>query len=271
MRYSGIQPQYFPRLHYFARILNTDNFVIRDDAQFVAKHKYPNGKNGYSYQSHSPIKQAFGTDYLKVPIKHDGRNPIHLTNIAYEIDWTTAHKKTLQTAYGKAKKFPTIYSEIDSLLTTKYQSLSDLNTATICWGILHALEEKEITQEKLTIEYCMKRLADSTFRLRKITKGSTVKAFSDGTVADRNLKIVEAIKEVGANEDYCGETAVDAYMDHELFQKKGINIVVQQWKCNEYPQLFNKQGFIPNLSIIDLLMNLGDNDAAKILRGEDRL
>ena len=59
-----------------------------------------------------------------------------------------------------------------------------------------------------------------------------------------------------------------AYMDRSLFEQHGIKITVQDWKCKEYPQLYKKQqGFIPNLSIIDLLMNVSVDEAVKIIKG----
>src|SRR3989344_745861 len=98
VRYSGIQPQYFPRLHYFARILATDIFVIRNDAQYVRKHKYPNGSIDKSYQAHSPIKQALGRQLLSVPTQHEGFAPLAATKIFYDQTWMQNHLKALQIA-----------------------------------------------------------------------------------------------------------------------------------------------------------------------------
>jgi len=54
-RLAGYQPQYFPRLHYFARLLNADVFEVSDYVQFVKKHAYvdPNGERfrGKSFQA----------------------------------------------------------------------------------------------------------------------------------------------------------------------------------------------------------------------------
>ena len=50
-------------------------------------------------------------------------------------------------------------------------------------------------------------------------------------------------------------------------RKNGIKITVQDWHCPPYPQQFNKLGFIPDLSIIDLFMNVSPQNAAKILLG----
>lgn len=265
MRYTGIQPQYFPRLHYFARILSADIFMIRDDAQFLRKHLYPDGKTGKSYQAHAPIKQSFGAQYLRVPTRHEGFKPIFETKISYQEGWINTHLKTLQVSYGKAINYKQLAPEIENLLSTKYTSISDLNIATILWGILILLKER-VTKETLTLEYVNSILKrDSKIRLKEVRIASQTKAGSDQTIK-KNEKIIALCKEVGATEDYCGQTAVNAYMDSKLYEKNRIKITIQNWECKEYPQLFTKQqGFIPNLSFIDLLMNVSSDEARAIL------
>ncbi len=144
MRYSGIQPQYFPRLHYFARILNADIFMIRDDAQFVRKHKYPNGRNDKSYQAHTPIKQSYGVQLLSIPMQHSEErfSPISDTKLHYDLPWAKDHLFALKIAYSKSKNFKIIFPKIEELLQITYDTLSDLNNATIYWGILTLLEKK---------------------------------------------------------------------------------------------------------------------------------
>ncbi|MDO8658249.1 MAG: WbqC family protein [Candidatus Levybacteria bacterium] len=268
-RYTGIQPQYFPRLHYFARILNADVFLIRDDAQFVRKHKYPDGKTGKSYQAHTPIKQALNTHFFMVPTMHIGIFSLTKTVISYNESWTETHLKTLQTVYRKAPNFQKLYPEIEDLLNTSYKYLAELNIATILWGILHLLGEIKVTKDKLSIEFVNNKLKkQNAFRLKNIRNASQSKILVLNNKLTANEKIIALCKETGANEDYCGETGVAAYIDKKLFESNGIKITVQDWKCKEYAQLFYKQqGFIPNLSIIDLLMNVPQKEAAKIIAG----
>ncbi len=267
MRYTGIQPQYFPRLHYFARILSADIFMIRDDAQFLRKHLYPDGKMGKSYQAHTSIKQSFGIQYLHVPTKHGGFKPIFEKKISYQEDWMNAHVKTLQISYGRASQYKQLIAEIHDLLFRTYATIAELNIATILWGVLHLLND-EVKKEKLTLKYVNSRLKTATkIRLKEIKLASQTKTGSDSSIK-KNEKIIALCKEVGATEDYCGQTAVDAYMEKKLYKKNGIKITIQNWECKEYLQLFVKQqGFIPNLSIIDLLMNVACSQANKIIQG----
>lgn len=264
-RYTGIQPQYFPRLHYFARILNADIFVLRDDAQFVRKHKYPNGLTDKSYQAHTPIKQASERQLLFVTTKHDGFLPLAKTKISYEQKWSDDHLKTLQIAYAHAPFFKNILKELEVVFQMQYASLSELNITTLVWGLLHLLDE-EFSEDKLNLKFINEKLRkNKLFRLSEIKKASESKALKDNKLST-NEKIVALCKEVRANEDYCGGTGATVYMDDNLFLKNGINVVVQDWKCGQYPQQFSKQqGFIPDLSILDLLFNVSEDYARKIL------
>lgn len=265
MRYSGIQPQYFPRLHYFARILQSDMFVIRDDCQYVRKHRYPDGKIGKSYQAHTPIKQASGMHYLHVPVTHDGQKPIKDTRISDHNNWIEDHVQTLRISYARAPFYATVGKEIEAVLRLRHIALGDLNIATVLWGILKVMGKEHITSEQLTVAYVNQELEQQRmFRLRHIRLGSSFPVLGR-TEMNPNEKILALLKEVGADEDYCGGTAVSAYMDEELFAKNGIAITVQNWACNPYPQLHGREGFVPNLSILDLLMNLPASEATKVL------
>jgi len=269
MRYTGIQPQYFPRLHYFARILATDTFMIRDDCQFVRSHKYPDGKNGPSYQAHSPIKSAQGTYLLTVNVKHEGLTELRKTRVSYQEKWVSSHLGILQSSYGRSINFKSLYPEIRSILKENYDNLADLNTATIMWGILHLLEENSITPDKLNISYVNGKLSKPHgFRLKQIKLATSLESYQKFNKMSANEKILAIMKEVGATEDYCGGTAMAAYVNESLFDRRKIKITVQDWKCQKYKQMFDdKAGFIPNLSIVDLLMNVPHEEAVKIING----
>lgn len=268
-RQSGIQPQYFPRLHYFARAVNSDIFVISDDVQFVKNHKYPDGKRGKSYQAHTPIKQSYGIQYFLVPTKHSGLNSINKTFVSYDHKWIPQQLNSLRAGYNKAKKFSTLFEQVQSILKSQPSTLADLNTKTFLWGLLNLLGEEDITLEKLTLEYTNKKLQEQNiFRLKKAVLGSSLDCIKMGMDLRATERLIAIFKELEVNEDYCGGTAVDAYVDRDLYTKNNVKITVQDWKCRKYPQLFEKQqGFMPNLSIIDLLMNVPASEAAKIISG----
>jgi hypothetical protein len=267
MRYTGLQPQYFPRLHYFARILNTNIFMIRDDVQFVKKHAYPDGKTGKSFQADTPIKQSTGMQFLSIPTKHEGFQSIKETKVSYNTDWTASHVKALQFAYAKAANFKSVFPQIENLLLQNFGTVAQLNIATVLWSILILMGEFSIPLETLTIAAVNAKLKQQKkFPLKEIKLGSKSKALVDHSLG-RNEKIISLMEEVGADEDYCGGTAMSAYMDLEEFKKHDIKVTIQEWKCSEYPQLFNKrQGFIEDLSIIDLFMNASPEERLEVIK-----
>lgn len=267
MRYSGIQPQYFPRLHYFARALATDTFVLRDEVQFVIRHKYPDGKNGPSYQAHCPIAASSGTYLLTVPTTHQGLLPINKTLVSYNHSWVHKHLKTLEVNYSRSTNFSKIQPDIKWILNEKPQFLSELNIQTFLWGI-NILLDSPLSLAQLSIDNINKILkSNRQFRLRKILPASSIKQLKDKNLS-ANEKILTIIKTIGADEDYTGGTAAQAYMNHDLFEKRGVKVIIQDWKCQTYPQLFAKKlGFIANLSIIDLLMNVSLKQAVDIING----
>lgn len=272
MRYSGIQPQYFPRLHYFARLINTDVFLLRNDAQFLRKHKYPNGKTGKSFQAHAPIKTADGEYLLSLSAEHNGFIPIFETKISYGTKWSQDHLKAIKLSYFKSPNFIRVYEDLEKIFNTRFKTVDDLNSATLAWGLLYLLDFEFKDIEDLRLENINKILnSQDIFRLKKIIKATETKALKDYKKFDGlspNEKIITLCREVGASEDYCGGTGARAYLEEDIFKKNGIKVTIQDWKCAEYPQLFTKQaGFIPNLSIIDLLMNVERRGAIDILKG----
>jgi hypothetical protein len=90
-------------------------------------------------------------------------------------------------------------------------------------------------------------------------------------VTGRKSDLVLGIcQQVGASAYYSGR-AGSTYLDRDAFQRAGIEIVVQNFNHPTYPQLFMKtQGFVPNLSILDLLFNCGAK-SLELIGAEDTL
>lgn len=266
MRYTGIQPQYFPRLHYFARILNSDIYMIRDECQFVLKHKYPDGQTKPSYQAHCPIKISTGIHTLTIPTQHGNKKAINETLISYHQNWIDNHLKTLEFAYKKSPNYSFVFPEIEHILKQKYENLADLTTTTIIWGIIKLLGKNSKTD--LSINSLNQTLkSQDIFRLKQIYQSTKLNLFTPNDNLTANQKIITFCKAVGATEDFCGGTSVAAYLDNDIFKKNNITVTVQDWNCQEYKQAFEKHGFIKNLSIIDLLMNNDASSAIKIING----
>jgi len=162
---------------------------------------------------------------------------------------------TIQQSYQKAQFFGEVYPKLEKLLTKKYPNLAELNIATTIW-VISTLLGYEPTPKKLS--------ENKEVRLKKIYRDSEIGVKADGSKGSQ--WVADLCKSVGADEQIHGETSKVGYMDTNLLKKQCIKSIVQDWKAGEYPQLYSKMnGFIPNLSIIDLLMNVSVEEAKTIL------
>lgn len=268
MRLAGYQPQYFPRLHYVARLLGSDVFVVSDTVQFVRSHRYPleGGmfRRGRSYQADTPIKSSQGVQYLSVPVRHEGLRPINELQIAYEPGrWQEKHVRGIQFSYAGARYFAGLFPSLRAVVLRQYDTLADLNVATLLWALLYILGEPP-AEAGLTLAAVNLLLArQRLFPLRRIVRRSALAGELRGSGQDANDTIIATCAALGADEYYCGGTAAAAYLDPVRFDRAGVRLVQQQWECQPYQQQFPERGFVANLSIIDLLFN---EDVAAVRR-----
>ncbi|OGH16002.1 MAG: hypothetical protein A3C30_00920 [Candidatus Levybacteria bacterium RIFCSPHIGHO2_02_FULL_40_18] len=259
MRLAGYQPQYFPRLHYFNRILNSDVFEISDYVQFVRKHAFPQPdgtmKRGKSFQAHTVIKNDQGPLFLAIPT-HDELLPINKTKIDYSQNWANKHLKSIEVGYRKALNFSKLFPEIEEILNQQYLNLGDLTVATVFWGIIRLLTDEKIAMSDVSPEFIgtLLKKNKNPFLLKKIFLASE-SPLPPPKKGEANDWIIALCKHAGADEYYYGGTSHSAYMDIDKLEKSKIKGVVQNWQAPSYRQQYMKVGFLPNLSVIDLVMN----------------
>lgn len=259
MRLAGYQPQYFPRLHYFARALNSDIFALSDNVQFVRSHVYvgDDGKRwrGPSYQAHTLIKSSSGIQRLAVHTGHAGLKPINQTLLDIEHEWPKNHAKGIYLNYARAPHGPTVSEHAAAILSDSYRSLAELNIRTFIWALAWILGDRPaaLTHTVDSVNTLLQH--SSLFRLKKIIVKSAAGIAPSGNQHDATDVIVATCAQLGADEYYAGGTARAAYLDETRLKRAGIRLVEQEWILYPYRQQFPKVSFIPNLSIIDLLAN----------------
>jgi hypothetical protein len=270
-RLSDIQPQYFPRLHYFARMLASDVFVIRDDVQFVRNHRYPGGARGVSYQAHTPIKAPAGAHLLTVSVRKGSGLPIDQTGVSYDQSWARKHVNVISNFYRSSPNLRALLPDIERLLDIRFATMADLDIATICWALGRVLGAAPRIPENLSIPWINELLAARPiFRLRRIALGSdclgpgaSPEACTPRSASERILALCDM---AGADEYVGGRTALEAYLDADLLRRAGVEVAIQDWCCPVYPQQhMPRSGFIADLSILDLLMNVPAGKVAPLL------
>lgn len=213
------QPNYLPYLGFFERMKQSDIFVIYDDAQF----------NKDDFQHRNKIRIYHGWKWLTVPVEKK-RIPIKDIKIRNGllikgVTWQEAHLRDIWDNYKDTSYYALYEDDLESTYVDKYDKVIDLNM-----GIINFLMDEFGVRTKIIFA------SELDF-----TSGST----------ERLVDITEAL---------CGDVYLSGpsgrdYLDVSLFEKKGISVEFQDFKHPVYKQRYD--GFIPNMSAIDALFNVG--------------
>lgn len=204
--------------------------ILRSDIFiFLDDSEYSSG----SWMNRNRIKTPDGWTWLTVPVR-DSSVPIREVRIANQNNWSEEHWKSLTHNYGGAPYFEEWRPYLADVYDKEWERLYPLN--------FHLSEE--ICNE-LGVAY--EFVEASTFDI-------------SGTGSERLAKLCDA---VDADRYLCGMGA-DGYMSESDFEERGIAVAYQDFEYPTYDQRFGE--FIPNLSFIDVLMNVGRNTAVEMLR-----
>jgi hypothetical protein len=217
------QPHFLPWLGYFNKLLNIDHFIILDDVQYRPRY----------YQNRTKILCMSGAQlWLSVPVSTDRNTMINDTKIA-KVEWKEKTLETIRYSYGKADYFHESWKCIQNCLMPDEKSLLSLNIRTLKL-ILKMLTNKEVSFS-----------LSSSYRI--VPKNPT----------DRLIKLCKA---VGATHYLFGEGNGINYHNPMMFLDNNIKIIQQSFSRNHPVYKQQIPGFVPGLSIIDALFNIGSKN-----------
>ena len=168
-----------------------------------------------------------GWIWISVPIKKEHKFSLNrMVEINNDIDWKENHLEKLQKSYANSNFFHLYENYFQKLYKKNWDFLFELNYEILKKIIeLLGLNIKIIKESELEVQ------GKSTQRLVNICNSINADTYVSG---------------IGGKD----------YIDTTLFEKNKINLEYQKFSHPDYPQHFSNS-FIPNLSIIDALANLG--------------
>lgn len=226
------QPVYLPWLGFFHKLSISNIFVLLDDCQAIKQ----------SRMNRVGIKTPAGEQWLTVPVLFKGRFGQLVKDIKVDnrTDWRKKHLKTLVQNYGKAPHFDELDEFLHEYFSGNEEYLIDLDMKAIRW----LLDLLDISIEIVTAT----DLHCTEFR---------------GTE-----RLIEIIRRCGGTQYVCGMGSAD-YLQPEKFVETGIPLVFQDYRCAEYPQI-GSNDFIPGLSVVDTLANVGLEGIRNLLESNNR-
>ncbi len=216
---SAHQPLFMPWIGYFHKIDKSDIFIIADHAKFTS----------LGWLTRNKVKTPNGSVYLTVPVinKYKQGNTIKEIKISYENNhWISRHLSILKANYSKSPYYQEIMNIINYVLEKPWENLVDLN-------ILY-----------------IKSFCDYLEIDTKLLLGSELNI--EGSKSDL---IIDICKKTDADAFIIGQAGNKWNIDRSSILNENIKIMPQNFVHPEYSQNF--EGFIQNLSIVDILFNVG--------------
>lgn len=213
------QSMYFPWVGMLEQIRLADVFVHYDDVQFSKG----------SFTNRVQIKQPDGTTaWMTVPLQNLklGQRIDEVSIKAPEI-WTAKHLAMLKTSFAQAPYAQDALGLAEQVLSQPYTHIAQLARASLLaladyFGLTHNTQFIDCTSLDIA-----------------------------GTSSQRVFDVVKALH---GTRYITGHGAL-SYLDHDLFERGGIEVAYMQYQRKTYPQSYG--AFTPYVSSLDLVAHTG--------------
>jgi hypothetical protein len=228
-----MQPTFLPWAGYFALLDISDSFVFLDDFQFSRQ----------SFHHRNRLFSSPGrVQWVTVPVEHRGTLSVSIANSRPVLDqgFTRSFSGLLQASYGSSRWFDRVAPTLNESIGAGHCSLADLNIdliARIC-GLL-GLEYRAMRSSEI------------------------------GSTRARSTRIANLLRSVRAK-TYLAAPGSMTYMAAEgIFPLRDVSTVFQSYLPEPYPQR-HAEHFVPKLSVVDALFQVGPERALEVIRAGAR-
>ena len=230
-----MQPSFLPWLGLFGLVLESDCFVFLDDFQFSLQ----------SYHQRNRLFVDHGhVGWYTVPVRKAAsyKAPLNETRVVEDGFWRSKMLKRIQANYSKAPFFSEVFPWVQSWLTAPSASLAAMNMAFIR-GVC----------ELMGLQTEFRRSSDRPSTLQ------------------RSDRVVDIVRWCAADCYLSARGSFDYMLTDRVFPIAGIQVLFQDFACVSYPQAGSPGDFVPCLSVVDGLMNVGPLETLELVRqGSER-
>lgn len=225
MRVAIIQSSYIPWRGFFAALARCDTFIFLDSVQFTRR----------DWRTRNVIKTAQGVHWLSVPVMQKGNFYASIDGVRIaDPKWLQSHLKSIESAYRRAPHFEDAFPPIKSI----YESVAEMPTLS------------EVNQ---TMTQALCRILRLDTRLVRDVDLLSREAMAAMQPTERLVRLSAA---TGAQAYLSGPSA-KSYLDEGAFAALGIQVEWIDYSrfAEPYRQMWGE--FVPGVSILDTLLNLG--------------
>jgi hypothetical protein len=228
MKLAIMQPYFFPYIGYFQLLASVDKFVFYDDVGYI--------KNGWINRNRIALN---GTDhFITIPVK-GGSCSKKIDAVHIDTSQTNFKRKllnTLHSAYKKSEYFEETIPIVEEIIASDEEYISNFAKRSV-------LAIKEWLDIKTEV------------------------TFSSRIYNNQHLHAQERVIDINKIEKstiYINVEGGRSLYKREAFEMEGIDLRFLSPDIAEYTQITTPR-FIPGLSIIDILMNIGKDGTKNLL------
>ena len=224
------QPNFFPWLGYFDKIARSDTFIFLDNVQ------YP--KTGGVWSNRVKMLVAGEARWVTAPIIRTFHGLAQINEIEWADNqpWRVKLIKTLAANYSKAGYYREIMVWLEPLILMPEANLARYNMA-----VIRAIAEKI----GLRCEHCI------------VASSLSGRGQASELLIDLTHKVNGDV--------YLSGGGAAGYQEDKAFTAAGLELRCQSFVHPAYEQ-FGGCEFVPGLSIVDAMMNLGSQGVARLMR-----
>ncbi|MCE1168346.1 MAG: WbqC family protein [Sphingobacteriia bacterium] len=222
MKVAIHQPHYFPWLGYLNKMARSDLFILMDEVQLT------DGSNMYRNQllTSSGIPKYITIPFFKNDYKQKTYKELEIND---SVEWQKNHANFIKENYKRSPFFDEIWEVINPILTKHYTHLSEVVIESI---------------------YLIKQVYD-------IQTGIKLQSELDyPRDSKKNQLVLDLCLAIDADH-YLSGNGAKKYMQIEPFTENNIKVTYQNYSQSDYIQNNGKTPFVPGLSSLDQLFNLG--------------
>ena len=229
MNVAMMQPAFMPWQGFFELIYQSDIFILLDDFQFSVQSYHQRNRLFVSKEK---------VDWYSVPIQTSTsfKSPLNQTKTNEMIFWRRKMWKRIKYNYSKAPFYTKIAPHIEKWLLSSVESLA-----------AHNIDFIILVCDLLDIQRDFRFSSQCPSKLR------------------RSERVLELLRWCHATSYYCAHGSFLYMLEDGVFPISDINVLFQDFQSKPYTQI-GSETFVPNLSILDALMNIGPEATAELIK-----
>jgi hypothetical protein len=229
MKIAMMQPTFLPWIGFFELIYKSDVFIFLDDFQFSVQS---------FHQRNRLFVNAKQVDWYTVPVfkSKSFKANLNCVLINDSVKWRKKMIVRVIQNYSKTPYFNEIFPLFESCILLNAESIAHLNINFIT----------------------------SIVRLFGWQRNFLFSSYYE-TMSVRSQRVLELLQLSNATQYYSAKGSWDYMSSEKIFPIEGVEILFQDFNLKSYSQSSSPLEFVPFLSVLDALFNIGPSETAELI------